>query len=78
MPKQVTFMEKSKKRTLESMKIEAFCNKYCISYEYINYYQIRLERKLDLYPTSKKYGYVGTSRFGKYSNLKEVLILLNW
>lgn len=66
-------------REKEKCRIDDFCAEYRIEMRQINEYQIRLNERLDVYPTSKKYCILDRydkTRWGQYQNVKELLTIL--
>lgn len=62
-------------RESEKCRIDDFCHDHSIEKEEITEYQIRLNGRVDVYPTGKKYcllnGYGG--KWGQYERIEELL-----
>ena len=70
--------EKLARRNLNLCELYDFCQENKIEMYQINEYQVRLNNKLDIYPTNKKYCVFNKedylkNKWGVYSDLKELL-----
>jgi len=71
-------IEKRKRRNLNLCELYDFCKENNIEMYEINEYQVRLNNKLDIYPTNKKYCVFNKEDYtrniwGAYSDLKEII-----
>ena len=67
------------RREIGKCELSDFCEKHDFDMVFINEYQIRVNDRVDIYPTGRKYCIMhwatndGIQRWGKYNNLKELL-----
>ena len=50
-----------------------FCEKHRFEMESLTEYQTRINDKVDIYPTSKKYFVLSIRKWGGYNNLEELI-----
>ena len=64
----------SNKQRLNQNKAELleFCKKHNLPYKMIMEYQIRVDNRIDIYPTRKKYCILGINSWGVYCDLEEI------
>lgn len=66
---------KSNKYKLTQNKVELleFCKKNNLDTREVMPYQIRIDNKIDIYPTNKKYCILAIDQWGTYSKLTDIL-----
>ncbi len=60
-------------REIGSCEIDDFCKKYGFECFHFTEYHMRLNGKVDVYPTGRKYYDIKTREWGVYRNLEEIL-----
>lgn len=62
-------------RESEKCRIDDFCKEHGIEMEHMTEYQIRLDGKIDVYPTNKKYCILSRfgGKWGQYNKIEELL-----
>lgn len=61
------------KLTQNKAKLLEFCSKNNLQYREIMPYQIRIDEKIDIYPTNKKYCILAIDQWGTYLELRDIL-----
>jgi hypothetical protein len=57
-------------------EIDDFCHSHNLQFEFITEYQIRIDGKVDVFPTNKRFYNLQNSRWGWYNRVEELLELL--
>lgn len=62
-------------REIEKCKIDDFCKDHNIKMAHLTEFQIRLNKRIDVYPTNKKYCILNAfgGKWGRYSDLDELI-----
>lgn len=74
--------KKAEAREIEKCAISDFCEVNGYEMEFINKYQIRIDNKVDVYPTNKKFcvmhwaSATGCPQWGTYQNIEDIKVYL--
>lgn len=64
--------ERADRREYEKCLVHDFCEDKQIKMEHINDFQIRLDGRLDVYPTAKKFCFLPKKLWGMYSQINDL------
>lgn len=69
---------RERRRVSERERIEDFCQFYSMPYHWFTEYHVRIADRVDIFPTSKKYHFIGSYDYVEYDSLDEVFEKMNW
>lgn len=64
------------RREMGKCEVKDLCDQHKLDFRMITDYQIRVDNKVDIYPTGKKYFNLRTKDWGQYETMDEILVMV--